>query len=174
MDAVIKDGIERALGFGVPKSSKSFKVPGANGTFNTVHGFVANDVAAEARLRSYNLVGMLIDEATTLPDGMLAAANARCRVGDSKLLVATNPDGPKHPFKVNFLDRASEIDGEVITTDLYDNPRTTETYIQSLKDTYSGHMLKRMVYGEWCAAEGLVFPHLLEKCGELDWSKVTA
>lgn len=174
LDAVLKDGMERALGFGLPKSAKSFGVPGANSSFNKVHALVANDIAAEQRLRSFNLVGMLIDEATTLPSGILAAANGRCRVGDSKLLVLTNPDGPKHPLKTTYMDRADEVNAEVIYTDLYDNPRITEAYIESLKQSYSGHMLERMVYGRWVAAEGLVFPHLLDKIGIPDWSKFLA
>jgi len=164
MNAVLKQNIERLLGYEVPKTAKEFELPGANGSRNRVHCFVADNAGAEQRLRSFNLTGMLIDEATTLPSGIIAAANARCRVGsDPKLLVLTNPDGPRHPLKTDYLDRAEAMNVEPIFTSIRDNPTVTQHYIDSLNRSYSGHMRARMVDGEWAAAEGMVFPHLLER-----------
>ena len=167
MNAVLKQNIERLLGIEIHKSAKDFLLPGANGTRNKVYCFVADNVGAEARLRSFNLAGMMIDEATTLPAGIIAAANARCRVGTNpKLLVLTNPDGPRHPLKTDYLDRAEEMNVEPIYTSIRDNPTVTQDYINSLNQSYSGHMRLRMVEGEWAAAEGLVYPHLLERLGD--------
>ena len=91
---------------------------------------MADNKAAEKRMRSFNLSGMLIDEATTLPDGIVAAANARCRVGrDPKVLLMTNPDGPLHPLKVDYFDCPNEIDAQVVWCNIWDNPTMTEAIV---------------------------------------------
>ena len=164
--AVLKGGIERAIDDAVKVDSDGgFYLPGHNGQPNRFWCFVAQDKRAEPRLRSFNLSGFLIDEMTTLPPLILDAANSRCRVGDAKLLGMTNPDGPRHPVRLKYFLRPDQMNAEVIETELRDNPTIRDDYIDSLKATYTGHMLERMVYGRWAAASGLVFPHAIDASG---------
>ena len=169
MMSVLKGGLERQLNQELSIDSEGrVELPGANGLANTLLCFVAQDKRAEPRLRSFNLTGFLIDEATTLPFGMIAAANARMRVGDPKGLLLTNPDGPRHPLKLNYFDKPEKMFAQTIYSELRDNPVITEAYIASLRASYSGHMLERMVNGRWTAASGLVYPHFLEVTGMPD------
>ena len=167
--SVLRGGLERIVNEPLTVDSDGcFKLAGANGLTNRVWCFVANDRRAEPRLRSFNLSGMLIDEMTTLPYGIIAAANARCRVGPAKLIGLTNPDGPLHPVHINLFKQPDEIDAEVIPTELRDNPALTEEYITSLGAHYTGHMYERMVHGRWAAASGMVYPHIYDIVGEPD------
>ncbi|WP_420431358.1 terminase large subunit domain-containing protein [Candidatus Poriferisocius sp.] len=161
--SVLKGGLERILDLDLtPDSDGRMSVPGANGLPNTLIALVAQDKRAEPRLRSFNLCGMLLEELTTLPPSIVAAANARCRVGDAKLIGTTNPDGPLHPLKTTLIDNAADYDAQIIKTTLRDNPGLSPGYIASLKSFYSGHMYARMVEGEWSAATGLVYPRFYE------------
>lgn len=54
----------------------------------------------------------------------------------ARLLGTTNPDSPRHCFKVNYLDRQSELD---------------------MPAEYSGLWRRRMIDGAWVIAEGAVF-----------------
>lgn len=144
------------------ESDGSLELQGAGGLSNRIRCFAAQDRRAEPRIRGFNFVGGLVDEMTTLPPGILAAVNARCRVGEARICGLTNPDGPNHPVKLNYFGNAEAIDAQVITTTLYDNPSLHPSYIDSLKAHYSGHMRERMVYGRWAAATGLVYPRALE------------
>ena len=157
--SVLKGGFERILDDRINVDSEGgFTLGTPSGGSNQWWCFVGQDARSEARMRSFNLTGMVMDEMTTLPYGLIVAANARCRVGPSKLIGLTNPDGPLHPVKKQLFDVADRIDGKVIETELADNPTLSESYIKSLHDLYKGHMLDRMVYGKWVAAEGLVYP----------------
>lgn len=140
-------------------------LPGASGMTNSLICFLGTDKRSEPRIRGFNLTGFFADEIVTYPYSLVAAINARCRVGDPRILGLTNPDGPRHPLKVNYLDQADKMNAEVIYTSVYDNPTVTQAYIDSLHASYSGHMLERMVYGRWAAASGLVYPHYLECVG---------
>ena len=144
----------------------SVKLKGANGMVNRLRCFAAQDKRAEPRIRGFNFVGGLIDEMVTLPLGILAAVNARCRVGEARICGLTNPDGPLHPVKKHFFDKADDISAQVVATTLYDNPSLHPSYIASLKAHYQGHMYERMVMGRWAAATGLVYPRALEFSSE--------
>lgn len=165
--SIIRD-LERASGIDLHVDSEGMAtLPTVGGIDNKLLCFVGRDKSAEPRLRSFNLTGFVIDEATTLPFSLIAAANARMRVGDPRGLILTNPDGPRHALKVNYFDKADEMDAEAIYTDIYDNPTVTQAYIDSLHRSYSGHMLERMVNGRWAAATGLIYPHYLEVAVEM-------
>lgn len=164
----LRKELSRLFRMELPADAEEFPLPGIDGRVNTFRCFVGQDKRSEPRLRSYNLRGVLIEEATTVPFELIAAANARTRVGEgAKLLALTNPDGPRHPLKLNYFDKASEINGRAIYTELADNPVLPQSYIDSIKLSYTGHMLQRMVYGVWAAASGLVYPHFLEVASEL-------
>ena len=161
--SVLRGGLQRVLDLDLrPDSDGRMELPGANGLSNTLIALVAQDKRAEPRLRSFNLAGMWLEEMTTLPASIIGAANARCRVGDAKLIGTTNPDGPLHPLKTTIIDHPDDYGAQIIKTTLYDNPSLTADYIKSLGQFYTGHMYSRMVLGEWAAASGLVYPRFYD------------
>lgn len=70
-----------------------------------------------------------------------------------------NPDHPKHWL----MGRASDGRLNAQQVEWSDNPwvRHTEAgraYKEDIRQTYTGHRLRRMYYGEWVAAEGAIWP----------------
>lgn len=75
----------------------------------------------------------------------------------ARLLGTTNPDSPRHCFKVNYLDRQSELDLASWHFRLADNPSLSSAYVFALPAEYSGLWRRRMIDGAWVIAEGAVF-----------------
>ena len=162
--ALLQDDIHRLIGARSINNDGHIEIPSAVGASNRLWTFYGTDRRAEPRIRGYNFSGFFIDEVTTLPFELLGAANARVRVGpDPHIVCCTNPDGPLHPFKLQYLDQIDRL-GEAISTQLSDNPALPDGYRESLEQHYTGHMLRRMVHGEWAAATGLVYPLAHEAC----------
>ena len=142
MKSALRGGIDQIMGEEMAGDDEVAKIPNGHGGYNNLISFVADNKAAEKRMRSFNLAGMLVDEATTLPDGIVAAANARCRVGrNPQLLVLTNPDGPLHPLKVNYFDCPHDINGKAVWCDIWDNPTMTQAMVDSMSKAYTGCLL---------------------------------
>ena len=70
-----------------------------------------------------------------------------------------NPDHPKHWLRT----RAKEGRMKASSVEWGDNPWVRHTdagkeYKEDVRQTYTGHRLRRMYYGEWVAAEGAIWP----------------
>ena len=118
LSSLLRQTLEPMAGYEINIDSEgSFTWPSPAGAPNRIRCFVAQDRRAEPRLRSFNLSGGLVEEMTTLPSGILAAMNARCRVGDAKILGLTNPDGPLHPVKVQYFDNLDLLNAQAIYTE---------------------------------------------------------
>lgn len=67
-----------------------------------------------------------------------------------------NPENPKHWFK-SFLDSDVDIYQQKYTLD--DNPFLPLSFVEQLKKEYLGTVYyNRYILGDWCNAEGLLFP----------------
>lgn len=117
----------------------------------------ANDIKAEGRLRGLTAAGAYIDEATLLPESFWTQMLARLSVKGAKLFATTNPDGPAHWLRQNFLLRAHELDLRRFRFTLDDNPALDPAYVTSLKAEYTGLWYRRFILGDWCLAEGAIF-----------------
>ena len=117
---------------------------------------LGSDASSESRARGFTAQAALLDEATLLPPEFVNSVSDRCSLPGAKIFKATNPDGPMHPIKLDGIDKGVKH----YAFELTDNPMLTEAYIESLKRRYSGAMLRRMVYGEWAASEGMVYPNV--------------
>ena len=69
----------------------------------------ANDSKSEGKIRGSTSAGTYIDEASLLPEDMFRMALSRMSVPGAKLFATTNPDGPRHWLKRDFIDRAEEL-----------------------------------------------------------------
>lgn len=117
----------------------------------------ANDERAQDRIRGLTLAGAYGDELTLWPESMFAMLLSRLSVPGACLFGTTNPDGPYHWLKVNYLDRAGELDLRSWHFTLEDNPNLDPKFVASLKREYRGLWYKRFIEGQWVLAEGAIY-----------------
>jgi PBSX family phage terminase large subunit len=124
----------------------------------TVHLVGANDVRAEGRIRGATIALAYVDEATLLPQGFWMMMLSRLRVGDqSRLLATTNPDGPFHWLRKDFILKGADVGLRNWHFTLDDNPTLSPAYVARLKKQYVGLWYRRFILGEWCLAQGAVY-----------------
>lgn len=118
----------------------------------------AADSAAESKIRGMTLCGAYCDEVTLLDEEFFGMLLSRLSEPGARLFGTTNPEGPEHWFKRGYIDRAGELDMLVFKFLIDDNTFLDPEYVASLKREYTGVFYKRFILGEWCSADGLVFP----------------
>lgn len=117
----------------------------------------ATDVKAFRRIRGATGAGAYVDELSLVPANFLTELLGRLSLPGAKLFATTNPDSPAHWLKVEFIDRADELGIFHTTFTLDDNPSLTDEYVQAVKAEHSGLWYRRLILGEWVAAEGIVY-----------------
>jgi PBSX family phage terminase large subunit len=116
----------------------------------------ANDERAEQKIRGASFVGAYCDEITLYPESFWIMLLSRLRSPGARLYGTTNPDGPYHWLKVNYLDKGlKHLKKWHFTLD--DNPYLDPDYVKALKQEYTGLWYRRFILGEWCLAEGAVY-----------------
>ncbi|RLL70307.1 PBSX family phage terminase large subunit [Streptomyces sp. Z26] len=124
----------------------------------TVHLVGASDARAEGRIRGSTIALAYVDEATLVPHSFWMMLLSRLRVGDqSRLLATTNPDGPFHWLRSEFIARADQVDLTHWHFTLDDNPAMDPKVVARLKRQYTGLWYRRFILGEWCLAQGSVY-----------------
>jgi PBSX family phage terminase large subunit len=123
-----------------------------------VHVFGADDAASEAALRGITVQLAFLDELTVLHVDFFKQLLARMSVTGAQLFATTNPDGPSHWLKVDYLDKLHKLpDWRRFHFVLDDNPSLDESYKASLRAEYTGLWFRRFILGLWVAAEGAVY-----------------
>jgi PBSX family phage terminase large subunit len=117
----------------------------------------ANDVRAQGNIRGVTACLAYVDEATLLPSGFWTMLLSRLSVPGSRLIATTNPDGPAHWLRKDYLQRAGEINLASWHFTLDDNPSLDDAFVRDLKTEYVGLWYRRFILGEWCLAEGAIF-----------------
>lgn len=118
----------------------------------------ASDSRAEAKIRGLTLQGAYCDELTQFPRDFFAMLLSRLRLPNAKLIATTNPDAPGHWLKVDYIDRADELDFMDIKFLLEDNTTLPDEYVRNIKKEYSGVFFERFILGHWVLAEGIIYP----------------
>lgn len=131
----------------------------------------ANDERAGDKIRGMTLAGAYVDEVTLMPESMYRMLGTRLSVRGAKLFVTTNPDNPRHWFKL-IIDQASLwLDGSGAirrpagaTLNLHrfsfrlaDNPHLDAEYLAALEAEYTGLWRRRFILGDWVMAEGAIY-----------------
>lgn len=127
----------------------------------TVHIIGADDERAEAKIRGPTFSGAYVDEITIIPESVFTMLISRCAMHGAKIFGTTNPDGPFHWLKRNFLDGNSDVKSWKFTLD--DNPDLHEHDREYLKRQYKGLWYQRFIEGKWVQAEGTVYDFFEEK-----------
>lgn len=117
-----------------------------------------NDAGAESKIRGMTLQGAYCDEVTLFNEEFFNMLLSRLSEPEAKLFGTTNPDNPNHWFKVNYIDRRDELDFFMMEFLIDDNTFLDKKYVEELKKEYTGVFYRRFILGEWCSAEGLVYP----------------
>lgn len=121
------------------------------------HVVGASDERAEGKIRGMTAGGALGDELTLWPESFFTMLLSRLSPDNSKFFGATNPDNPYHYLKKNYIDREAELDMQVFSFQLDDNPFLSKKFKENLKKEYRGLWYKRFVEGLWVMAEGAVY-----------------
>jgi PBSX family phage terminase large subunit len=122
-----------------------------------VHIIGAADARAESKLRGLTAYAILLDEAVLLPEDYVAQALARCSLPNAKLIMTTNPAGPRNWLRQKYILRAGELNLGHWHFTLDDNPFLDADYVASLKRELVGMWYQRMILGKWVQAEGAVY-----------------
>ena len=152
-------------GAGLRHRREHYELGSLLGGANRIYPLVGSDRSSAEKARSFSVGGALLDEATVLPPDFVSAVADRCSLPGARLVLTTNPAGPQHAIKRDYIDEADGHDMVQIGFQLADNHTLTDSYIAGLHRRYYGAMYQRMVLGEWAASEGLIYPYLADIIG---------
>jgi PBSX family phage terminase large subunit len=144
----------------------------------------ANDERSQDKIKGLTLAGAMVDEVSTIPQSFYQMLLSRLSIEGAQLFGTTNPEGPAHWLKKDYLDKASlwlDHDGAVkrdpegldlarFSFRLADNPHLPPAYVQSLREEFTGLWRKRLIEGLWVVAEGAVYDmfdeerHVVDVC----------
>lgn len=120
----------------------------------------ANDARAEGKIRGMTLTGAYCDEITLFAEDFFSMLLSRLSMPGAKLFITTNPDSPRHWFKVNYINRAEALGMNIAKFTIDDNPFLDAEYVAALKKEYTGGFYKRFILGLWVAADGACYPQI--------------
>lgn len=153
LDRNVLTSMYNMLGFPSP-SPKLMKTR----LFNRDLYFVgAPDVGAVSAIKGSTLALAYVDEITEIPEPFWKMLEGRLSVPGAQLFGTTNPDGPAHWLKKDYIDRASELDLIYWNFNLDDNPVLNEEYKKVIKASYTGLWYNRYILGEWALASGAIY-----------------
>lgn len=87
---------------------------------------------------------------------------------------ALNPESNSHWFKVDFLDKIEEkgIDAYIQHYTIFDNPFLSKEFVDNLCKEYEGTVFyNRLILGQWCNAEGLIYKRFADNPSKYIWNK---
>lgn len=134
------------------------------------HVVGANDAGSESRIRGMTLALAFADEITILDKQFFKQLLARLSKKGAQLYCTTNPDTPGHWLMTEYLQKIPEQrhykpqpPENQLTNWTYwhftmdDNPSLDPEYKTALKREYTGVWYKRMIQGQWVAADGAIY-----------------
>lgn len=118
----------------------------------------ANDESSEGKIRGGTFSLCYGDEITLWPESFFNMLQGRMSVHGAQFIGTTNPDGPRHWLKVNYLDRIAELTGwNVFKFRIDDNEHLAPEFVDGIKKQYTGMWYARFILGKWVAAEGAIW-----------------
>jgi len=128
------------------------------GKTNRLYFFGGNNSESAAIIQGMTLAGVLFDEVALMPRGFVEQAIARCSLEGAKLWFNCNPEHPQHWFHREWVQKARSKNALYLHFTMEDNPSLSEAVKARYRSLYAGAFYRRFILGEWCAAEGLVYP----------------
>jgi PBSX family phage terminase large subunit len=124
---------------------------------NEFYIFGGKDEGSQDLVQGITLAGVFCDEVSLMPESFVNQATARCSVNGSKLWFNCNPAGPKHWFKVDWIDRTKERNLLHLHFTMDDNLSLAERIKERFRNQYHGVFYERYILGLWSVADGLVY-----------------
>lgn len=125
---------------------------------NVFEVFGGKDEGSFMLIQGRTLAGVLLDEVALQPRSFVEQALARCSIAGSRLWFNCNPGPPSHWFYQEWIKKAGEKNALHLHFLLDDNPALAPEIVQRYKSMYAGVFYRRYILGEWCVADGLVYP----------------
>lgn len=137
---------------------------------NYFYTFGGKDESSQDLIQGMTLAGVLFDEVALMPQSFVAQAEARCSIEGSKVWYNCNPKGPKHYFKVEYVDRAEEKRLLYLHFTMDDNLTLSEKTKERYRRMFAGNdvFYKRNILGLWVTAEGRIYISFDEKSNVID------
>lgn len=123
-----------------------------------VYGFAGHDSNSADKVRGISLAGVWVDEVTKCNQEFVLEMLGRASLDNARIFLSTNPGGPQHWLKTDYIDDLDSKNAIRIRYEMADNPNVSPAYLKDLNVSYSGAMKARYRYGEWAAAEGFIYP----------------
>ncbi len=123
----------------------------------------ASNKDAEGRIRGSTAAGFYGDELTLWPVNVFKQCGMRMSVKGAKGFFTTNPDGPFHWAKTDYIDKRrtkqnpNGLDLNYFTWPIEANTTLDPDYVRALHAEYTGLWFKRFILGMWVAAEGAIY-----------------
>ena len=128
------------------------------GNENTFFLYGGRNEGSTTLIQGITLAGALLDEAVLMPRSFVEQACARCSLPDSKVWLSCNPESPGHWFFREWVQKTSEKHILYLHFTMDDNPGLDPDTKNRYHRLFQGNFYRRFVLGEWCAADGPVYP----------------
>lgn len=128
-----------------------------NGRINHFWIFGGKDEKSQDLIQGMTLAGCLFDEVALMPESFVNQATARCSVEGSKWWFNCNPAGPKHWFKINWIDKVVKLNLLHLHFVMDDNLSLSEKTKERYRSMYTGVFWKRFIEGLWAVADGVIY-----------------
>ncbi len=130
----------------------------------------ANDKRAEEKVRGATAALIYVDEATILPDeAFFNMLVTRLRIPGARMLATTNPGARNHWLRINWMLRPAEVEMQVFSFRMSDNPSLTPEYMASMERTFTGVFYQRFILGMWTNAEGAIYDMWMPEKHVIPW-----
>jgi PBSX family phage terminase large subunit len=131
---------------------------------NTMCCFGSDKIDSYKPIKGFTAHGWYGNEVTEHHKNTVDQCVKRCSGPGWRIIWDTNPDGPTHYIKTDYIDRSGEVlsDGTLHIKSFHfildDNEKLTSLYRESLKkNTPTGVWYDRDILGLWVAAEGMIY-----------------
>ncbi len=122
-----------------------------------------DDIGQLKPITGMTAYGAYINEGSLAHREVFDEITKRCSADDefvAHIIVDSNPGGPQHWLKVDYIDKVAESNGKIKCFHwcLFDNPFLSKSYKDNLiATTPSGVFYNRKIDGLWATAEGIVY-----------------
>ncbi|MEA5031973.1 MAG: PBSX family phage terminase large subunit [Sphaerochaeta sp.] len=164
---IVKPLIEAApyLGFAIQerRQDSMLVVTDAGMRTHNFYLFGGNDERSQDLIQGFTGAGGFFDEAPLMPKSFVEQALARLSVDGATAWFTSNPSNPNHWFKREYIDRAKEKNLIYLHMTMSDNLSLSKDVLKRYESMFSGVFYRRYIKGEWCVAEGLVYPEFVAR-----------
>ena len=132
----------------------------------------SDTAAAIDRIAGGTWGSLHFDEGARIPEAVWDISLSRLSSENAKGWTGLNAEGKNHWWRKRFVLNPGSTDVDLVHYVMTDNPTMGPKARKRMRSNLRGHMLRRLGYGEWCDAAGLIYP--VWSRGEVmdrDWGK---